>query len=84
MGRIEHGVYTPDAKRAGAYDELYAEYRTLHDYFSGAGAGANDVLHRLRQRRNAAQERGAGTAREQRGNSAGTAREQRGNSAGTE
>ena len=27
------------------YDELYAEYVTLHDYF---GRGANHVLHRLR------------------------------------
>jgi L-ribulokinase len=52
MGRVEHGVYTPDPKRAGAYDEMFAEYRTLHDYFSGRGPGANDVLHRLRQRRN--------------------------------
>ena len=30
-----------------AYDELYAEYRTLHDYF---GRGANDVMHRLKAR----------------------------------
>jgi len=54
MGRIEHGAYTPDPERADAYDEMFAEYRTLHDYFSGRGPGANDVLHRLRQRRNVA------------------------------
>jgi L-ribulokinase len=52
MGRKEHGVFTPDSERADAYDELFAEYRTLHDYFSGRGREANDVLHRLRQRRN--------------------------------
>ena len=38
-------------QRAAAYDELYAEYRTLHDYF---GRGANDVMHRLKARRRAA------------------------------
>ena len=27
------------------YDELYAEYVLLHDYF---GRGGNEVLHRLR------------------------------------
>jgi L-ribulokinase len=56
MGRIEHCVITPEAKRADAYDELFEEYRTLHDYFAGsAGSGGtkgNDVLHRLRRRRN--------------------------------
>ena len=38
-------VYVPDEDRADVYDVLYAEYRTLHDYF---GRGGNDVLHRLR------------------------------------
>ena len=52
MGRLEPDVYRPDPDRADAYDELYQEYRTLHDYFSGRGDGANDVLHRLRHRRN--------------------------------
>jgi L-ribulokinase len=54
MGRIERDVFTPDPQRADAYDGLYAEYQTLHDYFSGRGTAANDVLHRLRQRRNGA------------------------------
>ncbi len=54
MGRKEQAVFTPDPERADAYDELFEEYRTLHDYFSGRGPDANDVLHRLRQRRNAA------------------------------
>jgi L-ribulokinase len=44
MGRSERAVYTPDKERAAAYDALYAEYVTLHDYF---GRGANDVMHRL-------------------------------------
>ena len=45
MGRVEHAVYVPDARRGAVYDRLYAEYSTLHDYF---GRGATDVMHRLR------------------------------------
>jgi L-ribulokinase len=56
MGRKEHAAYLPDTGRADAYDVLFAEYRTLHDYFSGRGAGSNDVLHRLRRLRNASGE----------------------------
>ena len=48
MGKIERAAYTPDPKRASAYDALYAEYLRLHDYF---GRGANEVLHRLRELR---------------------------------
>ncbi|MGK5683384.1 ribulokinase [Actinoplanes sp. URMC 104] len=46
MGHRQTGAYTPDERRAAAYDALYAEYRTLHDYF---GRGGNDVMHRLRR-----------------------------------
>jgi L-ribulokinase len=46
MGRAKPEVYRPDASTAAVYDELFAEYRTLHDYF---GRGANDVMHRLRR-----------------------------------
>jgi len=52
MGRVERAAVLPDPARADAYDELYAEYVVLHDYFSGRGQGANNVLHRLRKRRN--------------------------------
>jgi L-ribulokinase len=45
MGSRREAVYTPDETRATAYDALYAEYRTLHDWF---GRGGNDVMHRLR------------------------------------
>jgi len=55
MGRAEQAAYVPDPARADVYDELFAEYRTLHDYFSGRPEWAgNDVLHRLRNRRNGA------------------------------
>ena len=45
MGRLDRDVYRPDAARADVYDELYAEYVQLHDYF---GRGGNSVMHRLR------------------------------------
>ena len=45
MGKLDKNVYLPDAGRADAYDLLYAEYSTLHDYF---GRGGNDVMHRLK------------------------------------
>jgi L-ribulokinase len=45
MGKVERGVYQPSEPRAAAYDRLYTEYATLHDYF---GRGANEVMHRLR------------------------------------
>jgi L-ribulokinase len=45
MGRLERDVYRPSSVRADVYDELYAEYVRLHDYF---GRGENPVMHRLR------------------------------------
>jgi L-ribulokinase len=45
MGRLRREAYMPDPTRAAAYDELYAEYVRLHDYF---GRGTNEVMHRLR------------------------------------
>ncbi|TFD22155.1 ribulokinase [Cryobacterium sp. TMS1-13-1] len=45
MGKLSQNVYTPDAESATAYDQLFAEYSLLHDYF---GRGANDVMHRLK------------------------------------
>jgi L-ribulokinase len=50
MGRVDRAVYVPDGERAAVYDELYAEYSLLHDYF---GRGGNDVMHRLRATRRA-------------------------------
>ncbi|HUY47960.1 MAG TPA: ribulokinase [Streptosporangiaceae bacterium] len=45
MGGKRDAVYTPDPASADVYDELYAEYVRLHDYF---GRGANEAMHRLR------------------------------------
>jgi L-ribulokinase len=51
MGKVDRAVYTPNEAAADAYDLLYAEYATLHDYF---GRGANDVMKRLKRLRRAA------------------------------
>ncbi|HYY19022.1 MAG TPA: ribulokinase, partial [Streptosporangiaceae bacterium] len=45
MGKVRREVYTPIPENSALYDELYAEYVLLHDYF---GRGGNEVLHRLR------------------------------------
>jgi L-ribulokinase len=50
MGSVNRAVYRPIPANAAAYDELYAEYLALHDYF---GRGANAVMHRLKARRRA-------------------------------
>ncbi|MEU4526244.1 ribulokinase [Amycolatopsis sp. NPDC024027] len=50
MGSVERAVYRPVPAHVVAYDELYAEYTQLHDYF---GRGGNDVMHRLAARRRA-------------------------------
>ncbi len=41
--RAEH--YTPQPAAKAVYDQLYAEYVTLHDYF---GRGGNNVMKRLK------------------------------------
>ncbi|NUP59468.1 MAG: ribulokinase [Pseudarthrobacter sp.] len=55
MGAEPGGVYTPIPENVAAYEELFREYRTLHDYF---GRGGNDVMHRLKS----IQRRAAGAA----------------------
>ncbi len=45
MGKLRREVYHPDQANAAVYDELYAEYVTLHDYF---GRGGSNSMHRLR------------------------------------
>lgn len=51
MGKLRAGVVQPVAAHQAVYDPLYADYKTLHDYF---GRGANDVMKRLRRLRLAA------------------------------
>jgi L-ribulokinase len=48
MGTMHRDVYRPDPVSADVYDELYAQYVRLHDYF---GRGGNEVMHQLRDLR---------------------------------
>jgi L-ribulokinase len=54
MGRASAVAYTPDPRAVGVYDQMYAEYVRLHDYFGRPGDGANEVMHRLRALRDRA------------------------------
>ena len=45
MARLQEVVYKPNPAHKAVYDQLYAEYLTLHDHF---GRGANDVMKRLK------------------------------------
>ena len=46
MAHLKDESYVPNAENGRIYDQLYAEYVTLHDYF---GRGANDVMKRLKR-----------------------------------
>ncbi len=46
MTRLSDQVYHPLPEHKQVYDQLYAEYLTLHDYF---GRGGNDVMKRLKK-----------------------------------
>jgi L-ribulokinase len=45
MARLRDEAFHPIPEHQAVYDQLYAEYVTLHDYF---GRGANDVMKRLK------------------------------------
>jgi L-ribulokinase len=53
MGKLKAVVVSPIPENQAIYDQLYAEYKTLYDYF---GRGANDVMKRLKKIRNAVRE----------------------------
>ncbi|MDX1520079.1 MAG: ribulokinase [Anaerolineae bacterium] len=46
MVHLSDQVYQPIPEHKQIYDQLFAEYLILHDYF---GCGANDVMKRLKQ-----------------------------------
>jgi L-ribulokinase len=50
MARLRADAYKPNAANHRAYDNLFAEYLTLHDYF---GRGGNDAMKRLKAMRGA-------------------------------
>jgi L-ribulokinase len=45
MARLKKETFKPDPSAQKVYDQLYAEYLTLHNYFGG---GANDAMKRLK------------------------------------
>lgn len=45
MGSVKNAAYEPMAENVTVYEQLYQEYRRLHDYF---GRGENDVMKRLK------------------------------------
>jgi L-ribulokinase len=45
MAHVRDEKYTPNSAHTGIYDQLYAEYKLLHNYF---GCGENDVMKRLK------------------------------------
>jgi L-ribulokinase len=45
MARLKDVVYRPNPAHKSVYDQLFAEYQKLHDYF---GRGRNDVMKRLK------------------------------------
>jgi L-ribulokinase len=45
MAHLRDEKYTPNPAHKEVYDQLYAEYKLLHDYF---GRGENDVMKRLK------------------------------------
>ncbi|RSM88663.1 ribulokinase [Kibdelosporangium aridum] len=47
MGSVRKDAYLPIEANVEAYQEIFEEYRSLHDYF---GQG-NGVMHRMRERR---------------------------------
>jgi L-ribulokinase len=52
MGNLSDKVYTPIPENVTIYDELYRDYRFLHDLFGRSGAGdPGGVMKRLRERR---------------------------------
>src|SRR6266508_314048 len=56
MARLHRAAYQPIPENSAAYDELFAEYTRLHDFF---GRGGNDVMRRLRAIQRAAHTRKA-------------------------
>lgn len=51
MGGLRAETYRPIPEHVALYNRLYADYKTLYDYF---GRGQNDVMKRLRALRRAA------------------------------
>ena len=49
MAHLKDEVFTPNAKNKYVYDQLYAEYLRLHNYF---GRDAGSTVKRLKEIKN--------------------------------
>ena len=49
MGALTDAVYRPDAARHEVYNQLYGEYRQLHDWFGRGGSGAMRRLKAIKE-----------------------------------
>lgn len=52
MARLKKETFTPNPAAQRVYDQLYGEYRMLHDYFghnTSDGTATNDVMKHLKQ-----------------------------------
>lgn len=49
MARLQDKIYIPNPEAAKVYNQLYKEYKELHDYF---GTGKNNIMKRLKTIRN--------------------------------
>lgn len=58
MGSRTKNAYTPNPSNVAAYNALYTEYKTLHEYF---GRGQNDAMRRLKAIRREARTQQAAT-----------------------
>ena len=55
MGKLKDEIVSPIPANQAVYDQLYADYKTLYDYF---GRGTNDVMKRLKAIKRAAKGEG--------------------------
>jgi len=46
MARLKKETFKPNPLAQRVYNQIYADYSTLHDYF---GRGVNDVMKRMKQ-----------------------------------
>ncbi len=51
MGKLKDEIVSPIPENQAIYNQLYADYKTLYDYF---GRGANDVMKWLKAIKRAA------------------------------
>ncbi|MBQ9027892.1 MAG: hypothetical protein IJ110_03900 [Lachnospiraceae bacterium] len=49
LGKMQDKVYTPAQEQSRIYDDLYADYLALHEYFGKGGSDVKSRLNHLRR-----------------------------------